>query len=138
MSPIESKSIEVVQDDKIDPTDLAIASTIGAILHNTYHGYHWLGWSNHLGGLAGFNCLEINMVVRANMPPGMSFHLHKLSNHKALCKIVIRMGGELLERANLPRTRWNGDYPVKVDGLADRHQPLDFILKQINIKGLFT
>ena len=129
------KNIEVIPDDDIDQTDITIASVIGDILYHEYPGYSWWAWSDHSNGVAGFRCGEINVSVASNVPPNMMIHLHKTANHKALYRKVIRMGGELLERAGLSRIRWNGDYPVKVDGLADRHQPLDFILKQINMKG---
>lgn len=137
MNLTDAKYIEVIEDDKPDAKDIAIASAIGDVLYNEYPGYSWWAWSDYGNGVAGFKCGEINISVTANTPPGMTIHLAKLVNHKDLYKKVIQMGGELLERANLPRTRWNGDYPKKVDGLKDHQQPLDFILKQINM-GIIT
>lgn len=43
-------------------------------------------------------------------------------------KCVIKAGGEILERAKMKRGWWDGQDATHIDGLPDKHQPVNGII----------
>lgn len=103
--------------------DIALARTIGDKLAEVYQGYHWFVNVDHEIGIVTIECGELNSVLQTNFTPKSILHTDKIHDHGILVKKVIRFCGELLERASLPRGKWNGEYPKRVDGLKEEHQP---------------
>lgn len=97
---------------------------IGDTLAKAYPGYQWLVRAHASRGYFVIQCGDINASLATNQPWGMLMHVRKMDDHGILVKKIIRMGGELLERANLIRGRSKGDSPQHVDGLPKHHQPL--------------
>jgi len=104
------------------------AKTIGDTLARTYPGYQWWVRAHASRGYFVIHCGEINAVIGTNLPYGMLMHVSKIDDHGLLAKKVIRMGGELLERANLVRGKSKGEFARRVDGLPERYQPTRALL----------
>lgn len=74
--------------------------TVGFLLQDTYRNYPWSVEVNRATGQ-----LEIlNHAISDTM--GMSINLWTRRTASELRDLIIDMGGELLERANLPRGSW--------------------------------
>ncbi len=132
-----NKEIEVIDSEgKMAVADIQLAAVIGEVLASAYPGYSWWAWSDLENGVAGFRCGEINVSLGSHLPYGINLKITEEVNHKTLSRKVVFLGGELLERASLPRSRWNGDFPTKVDGVKDAHQPLNILRNQSSIVGL--
>ena len=99
------------------------SKTIGDTLAKTYPGYQWLVRAYASRGYFVIHCAEISASLTTNQPYGMLMHVNKMDDAGILTKKIIRMGGELLERANLVRGKSTGDAPKQVDGLPKQYQP---------------
>ena len=100
-----SKLIAVPGHDA-DPIDLNLAKTIADTLEYHYPGWGWEVNVNSEGGIINV----INGVLNDGMNKlhGYVLHISNMNNYKIIHKKVIMVGGELLERANMPRDRWKG------------------------------
>lgn len=90
----------------VDPfiaADLALTKRIAETLEQHYPGHAWMVRVTHAGGIA-------QIALPILMPRNQFFvlHLHRLSGDPGL-KAVIRAGGDILERYNLPRQAFSLD-----------------------------
>jgi hypothetical protein len=126
MSHKLSSGVEIVPIEQMWSSIWEIEKTkiIGDTLAKTYPGYQWWVRARAEAGYFVIHCGEINSVMATNQPYGMLMHVSKMDDHGLLVKKIVRMGGELLERANLIRGKSKGDVPTHIDGLPKRYQPL--------------
>jgi hypothetical protein len=132
--PIETRQIEIIEPDTSDTVaglaaDIALSKQVADVLTLHYPGYSWLVRADHRQGVCRIMCGEIGCVVTSNFMPGMTLHTRNMTDPSITAKKIVRMAGELLERANLRRGRWSGEFPRHVDGVLDRHQPSNATLK---------
>jgi len=97
----------------IDPIDLTLAKTISDTLEQHYPGWAWQVNVNSEGGIVNVMSGVLNDGRLRNY--GYVMHISDLNNYRAVCKKAIMVGGELLERANMPRRRWQGQEPNIMD-----------------------
>ena len=92
---------KTARDDREVRMEIAenkICAAVGQILQKHYPGYKWYIHCKWFTGVVTVKNLSIHGEY------GMVFHLSELLNDHNL-RGVIRAGGELLERCNLPRSR---------------------------------
>jgi hypothetical protein len=101
------------------------AGTIGNTLAQVYPGYQWWVRADAQAGYFVIQCSEINASLNTNQPWGMVMHVSKIDDHGLLRKKIVRMGGELLERASLIRGKSRENQQVKrLDGIPEAMQPM--------------
>jgi len=117
--------IDIVDPDSSDAAidDYTLSKTIGDLLQRTYPMYSWFVRANHRQGVVNIFCGEISSVLSGRIPYGMVLHISKMTDYSIMSKHVIRQAGELLERANLKRGKWSGEFPTHIDGVKPLHQP---------------
>ena len=120
-----SSGIEIIPIEQMWDSvwEIEKSKTIGDTLAKTYPGYQWLVRAHASRGYFVIHCAEISVALTTNSPYGMLMHVNKIDDAGLLVKKIIRMGGELLERANLVRGRNTGDSPKQVDGVPKQYQP---------------
>lgn len=104
--------------------EISKAQLLGDTLAKVYPGYQWLVRAHANRGYFVIQCAEINASLATTQPWGMLLHVNKMDDAGLLKKKIVRMGGELLERAGLVRGRSTGDRPKQVDGVPQHQQPL--------------
>lgn len=101
----------------IDPIDLTLAKTIADTLEIHYPGWGWQVNinSDKTGGVVNVlnGVLNDTIIDRGNY--GYVLHLSNIYNHRDTVKKAVMIGGELLERANMPRSRWQGQEPTTME-----------------------
>lgn len=102
---------EVVRDHKL--LDLScsgklLAIDVGETLNKHYPGHLWAVTVDEDGGVLVIK----NLALSGNW--GFVLHLHRLPAGKALHPLIVRAGGELLERYNLSRSRLKVDEIMKM------------------------
>ena len=96
--------------------DIGLAKDIGETLHAAYPGHLWA--VTVVSGVATVKDLYISSTW------GMLLHYDNIKGDAgARKKAIIMAGGELLERANLRRGKYTGDYVPALEG-ADKYSPL--------------
>ena len=101
------------------------AGTIGNTLAAVYPGYQWWVRADARAGYFVIQCSEINASLNTNQPWGMVMHVSKIDDHGLLRKKIVRMGGELLERASLIRGKSRENQQIKrLDGIPEEMQPM--------------
>lgn len=97
----------------IDPIDLNLAKTISETLERHYPGWAWQVNVNSEGGVVNV----INGVLNDGRPANYGYVLHiaNLNNYKDVCHKAVMVGGELLERYNMPREGWKGQEPTSME-----------------------
>jgi hypothetical protein len=82
--------------------DMVAAKRIGEVLEKHYPGHYMRVEVDSEGGIA--------RVIHPLLPPSWCYviHLADLKSDPGM-RTVMRAGGELLERFNIPRTRYNRD-----------------------------
>ena len=112
-----------VPEHPIDPNDVLLAKLISETLEKHYPGWGWMVHVDSEGGVVNI----INGVMNANLNKqyGYVLKMAALNNntYPMIVKEVVMAGGELLERMNLPRSRWEGEDPTHVEGVKKQHQP---------------
>jgi len=114
----------------VDPIDVQLAKTIGDTLENHYPGWGWMVHVDSEGGVINI----INSVMNASLQKQYGYVLKFATlngTHEHIVKQAVRAGGELLERMNLPRSRWRGQEPDRVEGAEFKHQPLEYQHKEL-------
>ena len=99
----------------IDPIDFQLAKTIGDTLEKHYPGW---AWQINVKSEANAGVINVISAVLNDWTPkmyGYVLHLGKLGSHKDIVHKAVVAGGELLERANMPRDRWSGQEPKTMD-----------------------
>lgn len=99
----------------VDPIDFELAKTIGDTLE-----YHYPGWAWQVNVKSESNQGVIN-VTSGVLNDGVSkfwgyvLHLGKLGSYKDITHKAVIAGGELLERAHMPRRRWEEQEVTHID-----------------------
>lgn len=101
--------------------EFKLAKECADLLQSHYPGHLWAVFINTEGGIAVIKNLIVSELY------GYVIHLTNLL-HDPKRLSVIKAGGEILERASLPR-KWNGDLPKFVEGLPDKHQAVNGIIQ---------
>lgn len=102
----------------VDALDEALAKRAADALNNHYPGHLWAVFVNSekSGGVM------IIKNFRVSFRYGMVLHLRNVYGDPQL-KSVIRMGGELLERAHLVRGKASGEIAPILEGAKAKYQP---------------
>lgn len=106
----------------VDLNDMVLCKTIGDALERNYPGWGWMvrPFSEKGGGI-----VEIKMQwMQGHILRPFSFIIKydELTNTYDMVRdLAVQAGGELLERCNLPRARFNGQEVRHIDGV---HQSL--------------
>src|SRR5690349_8261899 len=102
----------------IDGLDEALAKRAADALNKHYPGHLWAVFVNseQTGGVMVIKNLRISFRY------GMVLHLRNVQNDPQM-KSVIRMGGELLERAHMKRGMANGQVAPVLEGAKAQYQP---------------
>lgn len=111
-----------VPEHDIDPIDVNLARIIGDTLEKHYPGWGWMVNVDSEGGVVNI----INGVMNTSLQKqyGYVLMMTQVSNtYDMIIKETVMAGGELLERMNLPRSRWKGEEPKKVEGARPQDQP---------------
>lgn len=93
-------SIDYDQTDEVDPylaADLALTKRIAEKLEAHYPAHPWMVTVTHAQGIAA---IKLPLVMKRNQ--AFILHIDKLGNDPSL-RAVVRAGGELLEKYNMPR-----------------------------------
>jgi hypothetical protein len=105
--------------------EVRTAGLIGNTLADVYPGYQWWVRADARAGYFIIQCSEINASLNTNQPWGMVMHVAKIADHGLLRKKIVRMGGELLERASLIRGKSREHQEVtRMDGVPESMQPV--------------
>lgn len=112
--------------DRADDVNLCHACC--AILAQHYPGYLWRVKLEEDTGMM----YVINMTLQCELQTHMFYgYIYKLETvYKNPARAMIKAGGEILERASMPRGWWTGDLPDRIDGVKEKHQPM-------KIKGIY-
>lgn len=121
----DQKLFEVIPEDDFwnQVRDYQLAKTVGDVLYRHYPNYHWWIYADTKDAVILIKCGEINATISSGLLPSMVIDYNKSQDDSTLVKKIVRAGGELLERANLKRGAFNGEYPTKVDGVPEKQQP---------------
>lgn len=98
-----------------DPIDYNLAKSIGDTLENHYPGW---AWQVNVKSEVNAGVINVFSGVLNELSPrlyGYVLHLAKLGGHKDIVHKAVIAGGELLERAHMPRDRWTGQEIKKMD-----------------------
>lgn len=107
--------ILTIEDDGQD--DLRAAAQVACVLEAHYPGYLW-----EVSGLRGGG-LFIKCGQTAHFGQyGYYIKEQDIYSASNLVSVAVNGAGELLERAGLPRGRWNGEIPTKLEGADPRHR----------------
>lgn len=117
---------DVLFGDMGELEDLHEARLVGDLLCQAYPGWAW-------GVHSARGSLSIKLLDLARFGQ-YGFSLQPQSTYHALRVVVLEAGGELLERAGLPRDRkgWDGVLPTHLEG-ADPNQARDPRIKRLAI-----
>ena len=85
--------------DQIEIANYELASIVGECLHNAYPGYLWRVNAEIEGGVVNLICGDVSYES------GCTLMLKDLAEPVAAKKLVLKAGGEILERAKLHRGR---------------------------------
>lgn len=85
--------------DQIEIANYELASIVGECLHNAYPGYLWRVNAEIEGGIVNVICGDVSYES------GCTLMIKDLAEPIAAKKLVLKAGGEILERAKLHRGR---------------------------------
>jgi len=104
-----------IEDDGED--DLRSAYTVASLLEAHYPGYIW-----EVSGLSGGGLFIKCGQTACFGQYGYYIQEKDMCSAHELRATAIAGAGELLERAGLPRGRWNGEMPTRLEGADPRHR----------------
>ncbi|MBA0088168.1 MAG: hypothetical protein HRJ53_24550 [Acidobacteria bacterium Pan2503] len=107
--------ILTIEDDGLD--DLTSARIVAEVLDRVYPGYIW-----EVSGLPGGGLFIKCGQTACFGQYGFYIKEQEIYSATHLTATAIRGGGEILERAGLPRGPWNGEMPTKLEGADPRHR----------------
>lgn len=105
----------------VELDDMLLAERIMETLGNHYPGHLWAVHVNSEGGVVIIKNYRISFAY------GMVLHLRNVYLDPSL-KRVIRMAGELLERANMKRGQATGEFADKLEGVKPKDQVKGIII----------
>jgi len=117
--------------------DYRLAQIVGDVLYRHYPNYHWWIYADTKQDVILIKCGEINSSLRGGLLPNMVIHYNKTQDDSTFVKKIVRSGGELLERANLKRGAFNGEYPKRIDGVPEHQQPDHLTMDVPNIRIIY-
>lgn len=85
--------------DQLELMQYELAKIVGECLHTTYQGYLWRVNVDLRGGIVNILCADITMEK------GCTLKVSALADPVEAKKLILRAGGEMLERARLHRGR---------------------------------
>lgn len=107
-----------------DLTGRMLAADVLRVLDRHYFGYNWAVMVDQLGRVVTIINRSLVSALNSNMEYGYVLHEQTIRDDPSR-KCVINAGGEILERANMPRGPWDGQtYPTKIEGVQEKHQPI--------------
>lgn len=121
--------MKLFKDDDFTPmADLygqMMATHILKILDDHYHGYNWVVHLDEKGRMVQIINKTLADSLMCNQFYGYEVYAHRLENYDNRVRIIKDVGGEILERANMPRGPWDGvTYPTEIEGVREKHQPI--------------
>ena len=103
-----------------DIRDMSICKDVAETLHQHYPGHLWAV------------AVQPGVIIIKNLSishsHGMVIHLTTYNSDPSN-KMVIRLGGEFLERARLKRGRDTGEEVKVLEGVEDKYQPINGIVR---------
>lgn len=111
------ETLEVTSPDEADME--AVAKSATEVLLHHYPDHIWLtGWA------PGNNLVIKNLSISSQI--GRVLHVPDVVSPTDFNKRLMRIGGEFLELAGMPRGRWNGEMADKLDGnpMGEYHESL--------------
>mgnify|MGYP000514636362 CR=1 FL=1 len=98
-----SQTVEIETSSAKDAADLALTMKIAETLERHYPGHPWMVQVSHDSG-----CAFIKLPIVMRSMERYVLHIDKLNMDPSM-RAVVRAGGELLERFNMPRTGFSLD-----------------------------
>jgi len=111
-----SELIQVESANVSEALDMDKAKEVGDTLSRTYPGYLWIVTVQ--GGVLVVKNGEIEMsstITRIQKAHGFVIKHKDSFSATDLAKQAVMAGGEILERAGMPRRKWDGLVPDKLD-----------------------
>jgi len=105
--------------------DQTIAAQVANKLHEHYPNHLWAVAVQRAEDNTGGLIFVRNLALPFNFGYVIQLADYK---HDPSMKIVIKAGGEILERARLKRGKWNGETATKMDGVSD-HEMAKHLLR---------
>lgn len=103
--------------------DPLLAARILTKLDKCYPGHGWRVLQDEDGGMVNIVCTSVQHPLMSNSLYAYQLYISRFATDPDL-KCVMRAGGEILERANLHRRQWSGEFPKAVEGVQKKHQPM--------------
>jgi len=112
--------------EKINYSDAVLCKSFGDKLEEHYPGWGWAVNIIPKGGVIRIQSLIITGQIRK--PYGMTIKLHDVQySQKVIKKNAIWAGGEILERAGIARGPYKGQQAKFVEGVKQKHQPIQIL-----------
>lgn len=86
-------------DARTEAANMELAKIVADCLHGAYPGYAWLVNADLRGGICNILCSDVSQQFGCTLMAADLVHSGEAK------KLVLRAGGEILERANLHRGR---------------------------------
>lgn len=107
MHDADIRTVEVGTVDKEHQQMELIAKMAASVLTKHYPNHLWMvGW---MPGMA----LVLKLGEAPDLRYGYSIDVPRCASVSELEKEIMRGGGELLERLNMPRGAWDGEFPTQ-------------------------
>jgi len=103
--------------------DPVLAARILKKLEDCYPGHGWKVLQDEDGGMVNIVCSTVQHPLMSNSLYAYRLYIDRFATDPDM-NCVMRAGGEILERANMHRRQWDGEFPKHVEGVAQKHQPL--------------
>lgn len=116
MSEIELSKEVFTDHNKIELSDMMLATDISRKLDKHYPGHLWAVNVNSNGGVVDIKNFAISYSH------GYRLMLMDVQNDPTHKKCIMA-AGEILERAAMRRGRSTGDKATRIDGIAEKYQP---------------
>jgi len=114
-----------VDGHKTEIADMQLAKLIGDTLEQHYPGWAWMVNVDSEGGVVNVINGFIQSCLATNRNHGFTLHLRNIAGRPQYAiRAAIRVGGELLERANVERGPFKNQIIKHVEGVSPHHQPL--------------
>jgi len=116
---ITTTSIHPVEGHALEVADISLAKNIAETLHAKYPGHLWAVNVNSEGGVVDIKNFRISSRY------GIRLLLNTLTPFdRTAMSLIVNSGGEMLERAKMPRGRATGELATDVEGIPNRHREI--------------